>query len=787
MIEVIARRASATLTTYLYRLLRHRWLLLVCVVAGSTAFVGGRFRWVESQRPAHRVEIATAYGSAREFYGPPQMNHAGNRLAFVATADTRGSALFVCDIASGQKQELVCDRQGSGYWKDTFNLRVWSWSPDDQAVAYSVEDNLYYCPVDTNHPPVVVITHTNAVGLSDVVWVSPSELAWREGKTICDARQQADGSWETRSLPLQGQVQCLTAIDEHTIAWLQEDYLCRFDLRQEIADTNSPPAARGAGAYVAPATNDLVLWLDASTLRLTNGAPVSLLLDQSPKRNHANISHRPPTFNGLETNASLGGRGTIHFSSSSTPTNATGLKTYRKLGLSGSAERSVFAVMRRAPNRAMLITIGSTNTVGGFFGLYDQSDALYLPMGYFKGFNNPDRIRSLPSSWHILEAIFDGRTTESYVNGGRVSTIPLQYVTTDKEVELGLCTGARAGTVDVGSEGDFAELLIYGRALSLPEQRQVEAYLGAKWFGAMPLSPQNPLVWLDPQMEGLTSFSWSRETGRLLLTRSENGRDSIFVLTPGNASPGRVDETSTPLAADSTSAFPSTSAFSLQPVALSPSLQPSALSGPTGRYLQEAHWTGPETFACTSRDPNHSSLVLSDLNGNRQDLLQRGDLKWFSLTPDRKQVLFLGNLSHEPCPGIWRYEIASSTLRPLVPGTDHPSEFAKEIVSFRDFIQVDQRRRINYTIYPPANFDRRQKYPSSSATLSSPTRFTDRPCKPASRPAALTSPWWNGHSGTRRSRAGRPMSCASTAAWCRTRASIPSGSSCSAPARRPNT
>jgi hypothetical protein len=154
-------------------------LLLIVAAAG---FAGGRLMWIQASRPAHRLEIATAYGATRDFYGVPQINHAGSQFAYVATADTRGNALFLYDIASSNRRELVCDKTGSGYWQDTFNLKVWPWSPDDNSVIYSVDNKLFVCPIDTNQPPVQVATGTNAA-VSDVTWLSPQQFVWLEGTT----------------------------------------------------------------------------------------------------------------------------------------------------------------------------------------------------------------------------------------------------------------------------------------------------------------------------------------------------------------------------------------------------------------------------------------------------------------------------------------------------------------------------------------------------------------------------------------------------------------------------
>ena len=88
-----------------------------------------------------------------------------------------------------------------------------------------------------------------------------------------------------------------------------------------------------------------------------------------------------------------------------TRTNATGLRTTAHLGIYGSKPRSVFAVMRRNSGRsaAMLINIGTLGVPGGYFGLCDQSDSLWLPSG---GFTN-GILKNWPNC--RLHGIFWGR------------------------------------------------------------------------------------------------------------------------------------------------------------------------------------------------------------------------------------------------------------------------------------------------------------------------------------------------------------------------------------------
>ena len=127
---------------------------------------------------------------------------------------------------------------------------------------------------------------------------------------------------------------------------------------------------------------------------------------------------------------------------------------------------------------------------------------------------------------------------------------------------------------------------------------------------------------------------------------------------------------------------------------------------------QEIVWAGTNQFAYASRQNGHSGLVLADLTGAEKDrLFQRGNIPWFRVTPDQKQVLFWGNVSNEVSAGIWQYSLASKQLRPIAPGSEYSSPYAKDFNPFRGSIKLPSGRSVDCIICPPGNFDRHKKYP----------------------------------------------------------------------------
>jgi hypothetical protein len=635
------------------------------MVIAVAALVGGRLIWVKAGRPAHRQEIAAAFGSVRLFYGVPQVNPAGNRFTFVATG-AKAYGLFHCDTATGV-QQIVCE-ENFGPVGDVPNLRAWPWSPDGRAFVYTLRDQLFVCPADDFKAATPLATPVR--GMADLVWLNAAQFAWLEGEVICHAKKSAAGRWETQRLPRKIQIANLTAIDENTIAWLQQNFICRLDLNKDIVGTNNPFAAARPEPPGSPLTNDLILWLDASTLQLTNGAPVTTLADLSRNRNFAVANRNPPLFTAPDNIRALNKKGTIHFTPGRSIGEATGLRTIRRLGLAGSQARTVFSVMRRrAAGGEMLIGIGDTGGRGTYFGISEKPTIIYLPAGW----GDADNIVPCPvESWKLFAMDHDGTTQNGYVNGALAGTRWFQLNTAEREVEIGLRTGKN----EAASEGDFAELLVYNRALNASERRQVENYLNWKWFGDRMESAKSPLVWFDPQMDGLVGFRYSRETGQFLIRRAAQGVDELWRVDPAAAKPDNRWQ----IAASSS--------------------------------MDNEQWAGGNRWAFASRAPKQNGVTLADASGAGQSrLFQQGNIKWFAATPDTGKMLILGTITNEPSAGIWQYDLASRELKPVVPCSDYPSSHARNIAPTPGAFTLPSGRSVSCTIYPPANFDWHKKYP----------------------------------------------------------------------------
>jgi hypothetical protein len=665
----------------------------------AVALVGLRWWWVQLQRPAHVKENAATYGSLRTIYGPAGLNHDGSRFVFAATADDRGRALFLGDTAAGTKRQITEDTQGVRLWNDDYDLRAGPWSPDDRYFLCCVSNQMMICSADANQEKTVL----DAGIFSGAMWLSPTEFACvTEQTNLSVVQKSADGPWKrrlvlSRNVPMTS----LTAISSDTVAWLEDgEAICRANLSG--GDGAPASATEALQPQMQPPTNGLALWLDASRLRLPDRERVLDLPDLSRNKNDAMWNGTSPVFSATNSQRGLNGKGTIHFGWLNSATTGTGLKTRGPLGIAGTAPRSVFVVMRHDEGRAMMVSMGDTSAHGALFAV-EWSEQLFLPTGWWA-----DNFLNLASTdWNLLEVVYDGTRQKGYLNGILRGTASAALNTVERGVEIGYRDGADAKA----AEGDFAELLIYDHALNYDERKQAEDYLNAKWFGKKSTLPQSQVVWYEPGLDGMTNLAYSKETGQLLISRAENGRDSVWRLDTASGSNAGATK---------------------------------VLDEQSVRDLQ---WIGRDKFIYASR----AGLVLTDLSGHEgKPLLDRANIDWVAVTPDQKQVFLFGTISNEPVPGIWRYDLTSDAWHPVLSSSDSPSDYARSVVISHSNLKLPGGGQVNCLIYRHANFDRKKKHPLvlGDSTLNDPIygdAFLTSMAACGAYVAVVERPWWMGN------------------------------------------
>lgn len=644
-----------------------------CICIGVVLLVGGRMLWARSTPSASRVqEVSKAFSSIGLLYGQPQSDSRGKRVAFVQQGD---KALTVCwsDTATGVKQVVYEE-----YDPWVRILRVWPWSPDDKHFVYSKTDKLVVCVADSDQSLEIDIAKD---AVTELAWLTPDEFIYvNGGRNLRSVKKQPDGRWKlARQYDVaytKGNITSLVAVQTNAVAWLQDNLIWRLELSAATAQPSASSATSNAPA--GPPKADLVLWLDAATVKQKDGAPVNWLTDLSSNQNHA-VAERitAPTFNGPESAGALNGKGTLHFVSANPATNSAGLKTRQPLPLTGAAPRSVFVVMRRSPDRQMLINMGTTGTNATYYGICDQNDYAYLPAGWN---THDNRLPKLPANeWRIWEAIYDGTTVDGYINGGLKGTKKLTMNTGLKELELGIRSPNGEGKLARGSDGDFAELLIYQTALTEVQRQSVRDYLHAKWFGAKSSSETacEAVVWFDPKLDGLNEFSYAPSTGQAVVSRAENGATALWRFTPGKSeTPVRMLRAAT---------------------------------------MQNLRWINGSQWAFTTKQTEtSSSLMLADMEtGETSRLLAGGNIGRFTSAAVGGRLVFTGTVSNEISDGVWQCEIASRALRSVVPCGESTASLATRIEELHGTLTLTNGRRLDYYVYPPAGFQQgdRKKYP----------------------------------------------------------------------------
>lgn len=161
----------------------------------------------------------------------------------------------------------------------------------------------------------------------------------------------------------------------------------------------------------------------------------------------------------------------------------TSLKTKTNLGISGAANRTLFAVGNRRNNSSNFIAHVGEVLDGRAFGLASQQESLFA---YTWGPKNDMTFAARPNNvYELYDFMIDNGTAAANVIGPDTylsKTLTLTPNTTDTPLTLGSRFTATCW-------GDVAEVIVFNRALTPPEMMGVEAYLRAKWLtsGSQPV------------------------------------------------------------------------------------------------------------------------------------------------------------------------------------------------------------------------------------------------------------------------------------------------------------
>jgi hypothetical protein len=288
-------------------------------------------------------------------------------------------------------------------------------------------------------------------------------------------------------------------------------------------------AATSAEPLTGP---DLVLWLDAQDIagrgdtsrNPVHGAAIDTWADKSSYHHDARAAaDQRPTY---ARDVSDGGAAAVHF-------RATG-RQFLSAGTSAEFDLATVTafVVARAGSSGSDMWLFSKNHWGPpwtGFGIAVSHDGLHPwphlgletgAHGYFKF----DGRTSRASGFRLVELCYDGKLAQGVLDGrpDRQQTVAGRIARNSQPLTIGTLGGQFL-------EGDIAEVLIYRRALSVPERQQTRGYLLEKYClatgAAQPDDPPLVADWLF-QAEGYSlaertqqEIQWTRELAARLVRK----------------------------------------------------------------------------------------------------------------------------------------------------------------------------------------------------------------------------------------------------------------------------
>ncbi len=265
--------------------------------------------WCHAPRPSNLNAIANETGSIsymfyrngntfgyRDAFGThadcPQLNHAGNQVAYCETSDNGGGA-YICNLDTGEKK-LVFEEMATNFYNGpSTELAVHDWSPDDGKFFYSQHGSwmiLYEAATGKQ------LASLDIGGLVAMSWLTTNSIlcVTKFSTNAVDLRviqEQGNGKWkETSKLSKVGSAG-LTVLSSNTIAWNQADGIWGMNLDSKVVNLlGQAPAGQSLEGFAFSQENGQFLLKckqknQASLWRLDAGSmsnqPPSLLLKSS--------------------------------------------------------------------------------------------------------------------------------------------------------------------------------------------------------------------------------------------------------------------------------------------------------------------------------------------------------------------------------------------------------------------------------------------------------------------------------------------------------------------------
>ncbi len=689
------------------------------IVVMVMALVGGRYLWVCADRPAHRQEIAAAFGSVGLFYGAPQPDHAGNRITYVETSD-HGYGLFLADISTKHKT-IVREENALGSLGDHYDLHAWPWSPDDSSFIYSAAGQIVVCDPETGKTLAEVNIPTDVTTLS---WLTPTSFVCLDANNILyQFDKQADGTWgrknlidhqagefALRSVGGIGTASANDAVDgaekafdrngttrwssgnSATPIWLQYQFnnpawaITQYKLISATDDPNADPRD-----WKLLGSNDGSDWnvLDARTNET--------FTSRTQTKEYAFSNEMPYRFYRLNVTATAGKADGVRLAE---------FQLWSRNGvdiISGTKKK-----ISPAENAAKAFDgltgtkwFDDHETFSGWLQYEFGGGAAWAVSQYTLTSANDASNRD-PKDWQLLASndgdnwtTLDTRANEIFKSRLQSKSYSFPNTTPYRFYRLNITTNAGGGTnglqlaeLNLLSKNAFGELSsvtipqnLFSGAFSLATlSSDTIAWGQSNRLWNMSLASGIPSLILNlhaaaPTNITFTSFSYSKDTGQFLLSCVQDKKDLLYRFDSQDPASG------------------------LQTVITAARAHDAVWINGTGND----GWVGLE---------NSHLLIQKDAAAKPLDLTSIGSIANFTVLSGGQRIFLRGTVSNELSAGIWQYDLVSSKMRCVVPSTDYPSHYVGHIQPepVRDSAIAASGK---YTVYLPVDFNphSHRKYP----------------------------------------------------------------------------
>ncbi len=248
-----------------------------------------------------------------------------------------------------------------------------------------------------------------------------------------------------------------------------------------------------------------------------------------------------------------------------------------------------------------------------------------------------------------------------------VGALQLAELNLDTILPAGPAPAPNAGVAGGGqNRGMVSQLNPFANAFGLTTlDARTIAWGQSRWIWSMNLDAATPQPILDvqsalPANTTLQNFSYSKQTGRFLLSCDTAGTPSLWRLDPNTPS-GLVK------IADGLS---------------------------DGKWTSGGGWVARQ---------NNYLMVAHDLTSEPVRIVPRASIDGFAVSPNGQRLFIQGTIKDEVSSGVWQYDLASSKLTCLVPYSDKQLAGAKRENYNSASLRLPSGETLTYNVFPPVN------------------------------------------------------------------------------------